>query len=536
MVVLDRDSFSQVDTGKFLFFGTLFTVAVDAALYPLELVKTRVQVESASRATVFDATLRVGRDVFRREGVAGLYKGFFFFTLGGLPSQGAYFYGYNWARERLGEANGARPPEQRYPLYALDMAAGLFADVAASPLWTPTEVISTRLQIQGPGVVAHTGAWDAARTIYTQEGIRGLFRGLTASIMVFGPASALWWATYQACNRHLTARWATARPAAGQGGREAASEHKMWVDGLSGFVAGSISSIVTNPLDVAKTRLQAQHGLLEDFQLEDSSSSGSGRGASRVRGKPAVQSAAAAAAAAASAAAPPAAALPAAGTDRLSRARQRLEAEKQHVWGKNGCAGTRTTPSAALASPFFTRLRARALLAPPSAAAAAAAASASSAAAAASASAAAAASPVAAAAAAASAAATQLAAATALFPALLTGPPFRTALASSPASMAAATARTLAEISASERRLAQRAASAGSSLPHGGGGRGGGGVQLHKGMVSMLLHIVAKDGPGALIRGLLPRLLMQGPASAATFVCYEQVLQLSRKEGGEGVE
>ena len=48
-------------------------------------------------------------------------------------------------------------------------------------------------------------------------------------------------------------------------------------------------------------------------------------------------------------------------------------------------------------------------------------------------------------------------------------------------------------------------------------------------MTSMLLHIIAKDGPGALIRGLLPRLLMQGPASAATFVCYEQVLRLSMK-------
>jgi hypothetical protein len=114
-MVPDASQFSRVDTSLFLLYGTLFTVAVDAAVYPLELVKTRVQVESTSRATVLDASLRAARDVVRREGPAGLYKGFFFFTLGGLPSQGAYFYGYNWARERLGAANGARAPEQRLP-------------------------------------------------------------------------------------------------------------------------------------------------------------------------------------------------------------------------------------------------------------------------------------------------------------------------------------------------------------------------------------------------------------------------------------
>jgi hypothetical protein len=53
---------------------------------------------------------------------------------------------------------------------------------------------------------------------------------------------------------------------------------------------------------------------------------------------------------------------------------------------------------------------------------------------------------------------------------------------------------------------------------------------LQRGLFAVLVDIYRRDGPRALLRGLLPRVLIQGPASAATFVCFEQVKRLSRKE------
>ena len=97
--------------------------------HPLETIKVRLQTQPSPPNHIYSGVADCFRKTLQWEGPAGLYKGFFFFTLGGLPSQGAYFYGYNWARERLGAANGARAPEQRLPLYALDMAAGLFAAI-----------------------------------------------------------------------------------------------------------------------------------------------------------------------------------------------------------------------------------------------------------------------------------------------------------------------------------------------------------------------------------------------------------------------
>jgi len=58
--------------------------------------------------------------------------------------------------------------------------------------------------------------------------------------------------------------------------------------------------------------------------------------------------------------------------------------------------------------------------------------------------------------------------------------------------------------------------------------------QLHRNLWGVLTHIWVREGPRALIRGMFPRMMLHGPASAATFVCYEQVLRLSRREPGAG--
>ena len=46
----------------------------------------------------------------------------------------------------------------------------------------PVDVISARLQIQGPGVVQYSSAWHAAVSIVQAEGVGGLFRGLGAQV------------------------------------------------------------------------------------------------------------------------------------------------------------------------------------------------------------------------------------------------------------------------------------------------------------------------------------------------------------------
>jgi len=46
MVRLDTDDWNNLDHRKFLIYGSSFTITVDFLLYPLELLKTRVQLET----------------------------------------------------------------------------------------------------------------------------------------------------------------------------------------------------------------------------------------------------------------------------------------------------------------------------------------------------------------------------------------------------------------------------------------------------------------------------------------------------------
>jgi hypothetical protein len=49
MVHLDPEDWERLDKKKFLAWGGAFTAAVDLVLYPLELVKTRIQVDVTVR-------------------------------------------------------------------------------------------------------------------------------------------------------------------------------------------------------------------------------------------------------------------------------------------------------------------------------------------------------------------------------------------------------------------------------------------------------------------------------------------------------
>jgi solute carrier family 25 (mitochondrial phosphate transporter), member 23/24/25/41 len=61
------------------------------------------------------------------------------------------------------------------------LASGGLAGTAAQALIYPMEVLKTRMALAGTG--DYRGMWDCARTTVSVEGPRGLYRGLTASLV-----------------------------------------------------------------------------------------------------------------------------------------------------------------------------------------------------------------------------------------------------------------------------------------------------------------------------------------------------------------
>jgi len=87
----------------------------------------------------------------------------------------------------------------------------------------------------------YKGGIDAFKIILKTEGLRGIYRAYGATVCSFGPFSALYFMFYEKFKY-----WAVGPQ----------KEISFWPSLLCSAAAGSISSVITNPLDMAKVRMQ----------------------------------------------------------------------------------------------------------------------------------------------------------------------------------------------------------------------------------------------------------------------------------------
>ncbi|KAF8475009.1 mitochondrial carrier domain-containing protein [Kalaharituber pfeilii] len=119
--------------------------------------------------------------------------------------------------------------------------SGATAGLASGIFTCPLDVIKTKLQAQGG-----FGRPGGPTMILTEEGIRGMYRGLGPIILGYLPTWAVYFSVYERCKLQ------TPDPT-----------HQWLTHILSAMVAGGSSTICTNPIWVIKTRLmsQASHGV-----------------------------------------------------------------------------------------------------------------------------------------------------------------------------------------------------------------------------------------------------------------------------------
>ncbi|ORE21704.1 mitochondrial carrier, partial [Rhizopus microsporus] len=125
--------------------------------------------------------------------------------------------------------------------------AGAGAGIVSSIVTCPLDVAKTRLQNQGvtlPGEKIYKGTVGTLSRIWHEEGIRGLYRGLGPTILGYLPTWAIYFTAYDYCK----SQWAN----------EIGNEKEWLLHIISAMSAGALSTTLTNPLWVIKTRLMTQ--------------------------------------------------------------------------------------------------------------------------------------------------------------------------------------------------------------------------------------------------------------------------------------
>jgi len=212
--------------GETAFSGGVSGLISVAIPYPLDTIRCRQQANIASRTSM----CRVARTLLEQSGPRVLYKGITTQLCFYGPAQALYFCTY----ERTSSIFKKQLPKDSILVEGL---AGACATVAGFTLWTPMDIICQRCQTSNS--FQKTG-WHICKKILANEGSRGFYVGFGTSLLAEIPMISVFWIIYErlkvVTKLHFRSEWGSVT--------------------FSSFIASTVATWLTNPIDVVKTQLQ----------------------------------------------------------------------------------------------------------------------------------------------------------------------------------------------------------------------------------------------------------------------------------------
>ncbi|XP_070792355.1 electrogenic aspartate/glutamate antiporter SLC25A12, mitochondrial [Pituophis catenifer annectens] len=205
------------------------------AVYPIDLVKTRMQNQRTTGSVVGELMYKNSFDCFKKvlryEGFFGLYRGLLPQLIGVAPEKAIKLTVNDFVRDKFTERDGS------IPLFA-EILAGGCAGGSQVIFTNPLEIVKIRLQVAGE---ITTGPRVSALTVLKDLGLLGLYKGAKACFLRDIPFSAIYFPVYAHCKLML-------------------ADENGHVGGLNLLTAGAIAGVpaasLVTPADVIKTRLQ----------------------------------------------------------------------------------------------------------------------------------------------------------------------------------------------------------------------------------------------------------------------------------------
>lgn len=259
-------------------------------LQPLDVVKTRLQVSPhtltrapnaggfplislspPARGVKNPGIIETFQLIIRHDSPLGLWRGVTPTLLRNTLGVGAYFVTLNNLNAILASEDGTLSDRST-------LVAGASARSLSVAMLCPLSVVKTRLELAEYST-RYRGVFDALRQISQREGVRGLYSGLTPAIVRDAPYSALFVLIYLKSKLALNgalglgevpssvvatpqagerAALSAATPGDSRNGKAAPKSKAvgMAVNFVAGAFGGGLATLLTQPQDVVKTRMQ----------------------------------------------------------------------------------------------------------------------------------------------------------------------------------------------------------------------------------------------------------------------------------------
>ena len=150
--------------------------------YPLNTVRLRLQVDSSYKE---QATFKVLAEIYRKEGLGGLYQGLQAQIIALACSNFVYFYTYEMFKS-VYRISLSRKEIRSGPNLAIAATAGVINVLVTTPLWVAMSRLATqrktKLSTRGnegdsPRLL-YTGVFDCLQRVVREEGVGALWNGV----------------------------------------------------------------------------------------------------------------------------------------------------------------------------------------------------------------------------------------------------------------------------------------------------------------------------------------------------------------------
>lgn len=239
---------------------------------PFDVVKTRLQsdvfkythnhgVSSKNPLNIFYSsffhfkeTFDIINSFYRQEGPRSLFKGLGPILVGVIPARSINFFTYGITKDACSGLFNNGEEDIWVHLFA-GATAGWATSTATNPIW----MIKTRLQLDKTSDKAmrkYKGSWNCLRSIIRNEGILGLYKGLSASYLG-SVESVIQWVLYEQMRNIIRQKSIEEYGNIAEEDKTTFIKFKEWCQ-LSGSAGAAklFSSIITYPHEVLRTRLR----------------------------------------------------------------------------------------------------------------------------------------------------------------------------------------------------------------------------------------------------------------------------------------
>ncbi|KAJ8586281.1 mitochondrial carrier [Rhizopogon salebrosus TDB-379] len=227
--------------------GALCCTITHGAMTPIDVVKTRIQIDPAyKKLNIFSGT----RYVIATEGPAALLTGFGPTAVGYLVQGGAKFAGYEYWKKKSVELVGSQEAAVKYRT-AIYLGSASIAEFFADILLTPLE--ATRIRLVSNRNYA-TGLVSGFTRLAREGGIRELYAGFLPIICKQIPYAIGQFTVNEYCHEIAF------RSMSEETRRSLSSTDKFALQLGSGIIAGFAAAILSHPADTLLSQINKGHG------------------------------------------------------------------------------------------------------------------------------------------------------------------------------------------------------------------------------------------------------------------------------------